>query len=194
MQDIYFYLVLGIILYIVLINILDLKENYYYSTNNSHQWWSEGGNSGTKRMELDSGGKLTIGDPVVGVLSTGAGNYSKLVVNGNIEANGYALNAKYSVNIGTSENNVQLFSNGTHGLKVTDQDGNPGNISGKDLTLNGNLYMPNGLIIMNNTTCIRPDGTGSIYITPYTNGSCGGPGTKLPINRFENVSGDYIPK
>jgi hypothetical protein len=61
MKDLYFYLIIGVLLYIVIKNIIETKENYYYSTNNSHQWWSEGGNSGTKLMELDKDGKLTIG-------------------------------------------------------------------------------------------------------------------------------------
>jgi hypothetical protein len=54
-----------------------------------------------------------------------------------------------------------------------------------NMSVGGHTFVPNGNIILKNKACIRPDGTGSIYITAYdaTNKTCGPTTPKLALNR-----------
>ena len=78
------------------------------------------------------------GATTIGANSLNA-NIPAMTVNGNLQVNGYGLGVSNSINLGTSTNNVQLFSDGAHGLSVQNQNGGDGNIKCGGISSSGNL-------------------------------------------------------
>jgi len=79
-------------------------------------------------------GMATIGGPIVG-----NGNYTGLTVNGNLNAKGYGLNVDNMISLGAS--NVQLGSDGAHGLKVMNENGALSNITAVNINTSGNTFI-----------------------------------------------------
>jgi hypothetical protein len=220
MKDLVFYLILFIILYLVLTNLIDAKEKYYNSSNSSHAWYTSDGNTGTKLMEVDSNGTLTVkrdiisqnsDGPRVNFPGTSALALTKRAVSSSVERRTqripepstdpsrwdqhvYAFLQGKTFSIGKAWFDIsdmihskKYLNLASSGIISTNNDFGVG-----QLMVLKDIHIPNGNLILNDTTCIRAHDDGSIFITEYkvrtgegVNKTCGAATTanKLDINR-----------
>jgi hypothetical protein len=164
MKDSVFYLVLIIILYLVLTNIIDAKEkfsdiineNYFDSTANEHAWYTGGGNNGTKKMIIDSGGNLKLNSnnngPMVFFPGSSRVHGENIVnpgppnVNGGWDQNINAFFQTPSFNIGRSWYDGDIIhSSSPRGLTLTANNG-VGSLG--DFSVDGQFSVNNGSELM----------------------------------------------
>jgi hypothetical protein len=193
MKELIYYAIFAIILYFVLSQVFD---NFYLEQENFDpslvpvssivtlakvaQKLVNGNGTLTNPGNLQIGkdasapGNLTVTGMATIGNNVGA-NVTGLTVNGNLNAKGYGLNVDNMINLGAS--NVQLGSDGAHGLKVMDENGGNGNITGKNLTLSGNVSVntSNTAGLGNITT------TGNITSGNITSGNITIPGGEIKI-------------
>jgi hypothetical protein len=201
MKDLVFYLLLIIILYFVLTNIIDVKEKYYNSSNSSHAWYTGDENMGNKIMEIESTGRLVVKNLIKATcrnpsIKSFSGPDSLPSSDTSLKTQNFAAFFQAGTfNIGFNDNADIIHSSNNLTL-VSDQ----GSVSTmNDFTINGDLivgkdmFIPDGNLVLNDTSCISADGSGSVYITEYKQWPNQGGGNKtcgpahndneLPINR-----------